>query len=527
MPMKRIKRQSVKLFDQLVQRRNALNQSEGNSGMNINEQYSERKINISMGICILFFTFLLTFAGLLRTGMDSDWLTFLITISFVLWIITTRRAFFFKYFYFILMHFWMLFSVFYIENYNMWLPNLQKRSTYTGAFFPLAVSIFIFYFTLLLLEKRPKKFAQQGVDSLPDTKRQWMKLILVAALIIAAIFILDIANNNYYSSNASNRFSYLLSSNAFSISFYGYLQLLLPIIAIYAAATKKSVGMYIFLALNSAYLILIGNKFSALIQLFYIFVVSYLYPAQKGPMKKEYGKFLWFCALTLFILFSYSFYQMLHENGNMSSTVQWLQNRLFNGQGDVWWGIYNLIRRTGVHYQELWDELGAFQSSSVDQSHYYFGIYKLMWLIAPPSVVMSYASQHARFTASTQASFYYYFGTSGLVIGQMILAMLLHFVVNELIRACTARRVVDSVFYVWLVMQTMRIIFMSDFYLLCAKSTVFSVCVLTAGYLCRKHIQSREKIEIKDENQKQPSYIKILSNAHNSGTRQSGYFVRR
>lgn len=395
----------------------------------------------------------------------------------MLWIVVKRKYVFLKYFYFMFVTSWMILSVYFIENTQMWVPNLQQYSFRSGALAPLIITNTLSFFVLIEFDRVFEKKLCLIQNKISINKKNNYRLIAVSIISIVLLFLIDILPQNYFNSGAANRFYFLLGTSAVSIKFYGYILFFLPIFAIYAGKTNRNIGLIIFVLLYSAFLSLIGTKFGGLFQLIYILVLCYLIPNKHLFIEKHYKKVLLYAIMILALFLGYAFLQLTMEKGNVADAVENLMNRILNGQGDVWWGVYSKFKGT-LHLDELVDELGAFNTLGLKQSEYNFGIYKLMNCIAPQFVIDGYAAQKARFAASTEASFYYYFGMSGCIILKMILSVILAFLVNALISACKRNRGSSAILYVWLMTHFTRIYAMSDFYLILCKSALLSVILL-------------------------------------------------
>lgn len=430
--------------------------------------------------------------GLCNSVVNSDFVILIFYLLYICWILSKRREVFLKYFYFILMSSWQVISVFAIENVKMYLPNLKTTSYHTGAFVPLVVVEIIVLFVITLLEdNRAKKDTTDiGLTRLGKTSYKFIGLI---AVVVIFAFVAEISNKNYYISGASDRFYYTLALNAVSIGLYGYLIFLYPLLTINAEKNGKPKALWIFTFFYVIYIFLIGQKFGPFIQTLYFLLLTYFLPFKKSAMNKYYKKILMAIVIIGTALLILSVRQMTIEKGSIEAGVEQFYNRLFNGQGDVWWGVYSRHSNEGLHLNELKDELGAFSAGKLLQQNYNFGVYKMMKLVAPNSIILYYAQRGARFTASTNASLFYYFGIPGLIVFKIILAFLMYFLCNKIIDSCRKGFGLEGVLYVWLMSHFTRVYYMSSFDLFLSTSAIGCYILLLANHFWGRRLSILNK----------------------------------
>jgi len=213
--------------------------------------------------------------------------------------------------------------------------------------------------------------------------------------------------------------------------------------------------------------------------------ITFVFPFSDygSDLKPIINKALKALLLACVVLLAYSIFQSILEKGSFEQAVDHIFDRVITGQGDVWWGTYAAFGNNPPHISEIGDELQAFTASQFNQDSYHFAIYKLMRLIAPSSVVTSYAEVGARFTASTDASFFYYFGAIGVVLGRIFIAWIMSKVTNGLICACRSLSVVGVLCFGVLYNYALRAGSMSELYLFLTPLAL--ICYL-AIFFCRQ-----------------------------------------
>ncbi|MGO5337995.1 DUF6418 domain-containing protein [Bilifractor sp. LCP19S3_H10] len=420
-----------------------------------------------------------------------DWLLIAFFICEVIYIAIREHGVFLKYLYFLVLMVWNTLCVFCVDNFRVFLPNLLMRSYRTGALAPLVIANNVFLLTILLLENnnKTKKVKQLYNDSdgnvqirLSGYKRLISRVIAIGAIIVAVIFLNQVLRNNYYTSGYSTRFEYMQNSNAIALKYFGYLPYLIPFFLITEKRriNKKLISIYVVLYI--AFLLLIGQKFTPIFELFTLLILCYLIPFYNKRIEKNYKKIFIYLILIAVAFVFFSGIQSIIERGSSSIGIAMLFNRIINGQGDVWWGIYAQFSNQPPHLKEISDELSFIGNTSNDQLTYNFGIYKMMNLIAPRAVLESYARKGARFTASTNASIYYYFGIVGLLTFQILFAIVIWYITNKIIVLCAKGKAFETVLWCFLRNYSLSIYMMSAFDLFFRNTTKIIIFLIIISY---------------------------------------------
>ena len=409
--------------------------------------------------------------GLLSLSVNVDLVLFIgVVVGLVIWICIFEQGLFCKYFSGILSCVWTIIDIYVIENSSIYLPNLHVYSYRTGCLYLLVLGFVVFVCSLVFFDKRHQENAlktpvEKHVD---NTSKRVLAIITFGLFLLMFVALIDAFRSGYFAAGSSSRYAYAQSAGSEISFFYNIFRIFLPVVAIYSYVTKSSKYVLSFTGLYLVFLILIGNKFGALLMAVNIAFIAYVFPFAKDyssdvkPIVKKALKAL-FVACVVFL--AYSVLQSILEKGSIESAVNHIFDRVITGQGDVWWGTFAMFGNEAPHVSEVADELQAFTASQYEQGFYHFAIYKLMGLIAPSSVVASYAEIGARFTASTDASFFYYFGPVGVVFGRIFLAWLTSRVTNGLIGACRSLSVISVCCFGLLYNYALRAASMSELYL--------------------------------------------------------------
>lgn len=429
--------------------------------------------------------------GMLGTEINVDSLLLLLVCGgLTIWVCVYKRDVMCKYFARILSLVWTIIDVYALENSSIYLPNLHMYSYRTGSLYLLILCYVVHVSFLIIFDRKHREIAvNESHSNYEDFKPSKTVSIVVYGLIVFAV----IANiygllEGYFASGASSRYAYAQNASVLVNIFYNLFRLLMPVVAVYSVKSNSSKIMLIFTFLHLSFLLLIGNKFGALLSVLNIALLCYIFPFANSDseIKIVVKKVLIALLAACVMLLSYSVFQSYLEKGSIDSAVNHIIDRVITGQGDVWWGVY--AKTDGeMHYDELADELQAFSASDYTQQEYNFGIYKMMRLIAPQNVVQAYSESSSRLTASTEASFYYYGGIPQVLFGSIIIAWITSKCTNGLISACRSSSIA-SIFCMGLLYNySIRAASMSELYLFISPVAIACYCIIIWTRLIRRH----------------------------------------
>lgn len=421
--------------------------------------------------------------GILATIIDNDFILFADYIGFYIFIAYYFRDILINYIFFVIHYFWNMLSVFAIENFNIPVANMAMMSEHTGALKLLVWANVVFFLCLIHFDVNIKKRAVKPAHNIFSDKRKYL-LIYLFVLVFILFLLFNIVGNNYYSSGATDRYSYALNATSLSLRLYGWFIYLIPVASIYSIMKKDRRPIIVISLLYFFYLFLIGDKFGGFLQEIYLLTISYIMPEHiinKSRFNiKKIAIVLCIAGVSLVLFCLYQYYI---KNGTMEAALTELFNRVFNGQGDVWWGVFRYCKKTGFHLNEIGDEMTALSVTTDDQYLYNFGIYKMMKIISPDRIVQHYARQHVRFAMSTDASFYYYFGAAGVIIWRALGAFAIAKISNGLTRACINLLPASAFLYSWILVAFLGIALQSSFGIIITKTNFMTLILLFFLYI--------------------------------------------
>ncbi len=416
-----------------------------------------------------------------------------------IWIYVYEPTLLCKYFARILSCIWTIVDVYALENSVIYLPNLREYSFRTGSFYPLVIGFVAFICALIYFDKRHSARIYEEDRITPrgsgaySPKDRLLSIIVFGLFALMFIAIFDAFMNGYFASGASSRYSYAQQASASVSFFYNLFRILLPIVAIFSYRVSSPKYLYGFTGLYLLFLILIGNKFGALLNAINIAFIAFVFPFANSDagVRRVTRKALvaLLCACAVFL--SYSVLQSFLEKGSLESAIGHIVDRVITGQGDVWWGVYAQCSSDAPHIAEIGDEFQAFSASNYNQIDYHFAIYKMMGLIVPDSVLQAYSKTSSRLTSSTEATAFYYLGVFGVVMVEVFIAWLVSLVTNKLIYSCRVGSLVDVCCYGLLYNYALRAASMSELYLFLTPMSLACFAVLFASYVLRKWRRGR------------------------------------
>ncbi len=118
-------------------------------------------------------------------------------------------------------------------------------------------------------------------------------------------------------------------------------------------------------------------------------------------------------------------------------------------QGQLWWRIYDLYGGN-IHPDEFVNEINAFFEGDKPNQECIGaknGIYKVMYLCAPETVVTNKLSTGSRYIQADYAVVYYYFGVLGVIIYSVLMAIIVSRIVNLFILALKKKEFIKTLIY--------------------------------------------------------------------------------
>lgn len=373
-----------------------------------------------------------------------------IYIFYWLYLYHFNKTYFVKYFAFIFAAIGTVLGAVIIELFpEQYLGELRCQSHFTGS---LPLLIFSYSIFLYVLELRDYHYGDNIKNVQVDAigKGQSKRVINIFAFgsgILLVVLFGYVATHTLPASLLKiDRFGFALRYEMpwiiSKISAYSYLLLVFPLLAlVYANRIVAIVSIFLYCAFN----FWVGEKFGAFFTLMCIMLIV-MYNKIVLIDQKKLRKYLTVIIGVFIVLVVVAVAIM--SSLTDSNPYEYFTQRTAQ-QGQLWWRTYDLYSGT-AHPNEFVNEINAFVEGekSVRESVWANnGIYKVMYLCAPESVVSSRLAGGSRYTQADYAVMYYYFGIPGVIIYSIIMGLIISCIVNSFIHAVQIKEYIKAVIY--------------------------------------------------------------------------------
>ena len=378
-------------------------------------------------------------AGLLICVLMSSYALFsyialALIIAFLLYVLVYKKTFFIKYLAYFFSGATAIAGTAIIElGPTISLVELGTSSRFVGSL-PLLVLGYWLLFVFLLHYDISKGSDLHDVD-IAFSKQSLKTLNRITALVLVLFGILfsRIATHPAFLLGL-NRFQYA-SEYATAGTIITIFTSIAPYLLIFPILSLMYGNKYlgaITVLLYALYYIWLGNKFGPFFSLMCIFLLVYY--KRILSLGKMYLKRIIAVAAILFVLLIIlsGFFATL--NGSYSRGDYFLQRGA--QQGQLWWSTYDISDEThpGEFHNEI-ESITLGKNSVAENVGSQYGIYKIMYLCAPKTMVDFKLSTGARYTEAGFASVYYYFGPLGVVLFSIICGLVFSATLNSFIKA--------------------------------------------------------------------------------------------
>lgn len=383
-----------------------------------------------------------------------------------------------------------IYGIYAIETSTFKLNELGIYSYPTGSLLLITFAHFVFVQTLLFMDSLRKK----------ELRLSEVKTFISLGNVSVSNYKLIEAINNFTILLCLILMSRVLTHPSFSVGLDRFLYaqvylsgvwdkapmlliILIPFSVMSYLRTKSKKSIFaIFLIL--LYLLWIGNKFGSFIIIAYIISLPFIYYFSEKRMKN-----IFFYGLILGILLfaTTTLQSMFVYNRSFSENITYINQRVAQ-QGQLWWKTYDSEKNTLSKLNEISDETDTyFKMNTNNAESYNHGIYKIMRITTPISVFNhKIYTLHSRYAYSTQASIYYYFKGTGLIIFSIISAMLYYLLIINFTSSMLNYRIIETVIYTRLFSIANNVLLQSDFDKLFAFDTLFLTSALFLVVVVRK-----------------------------------------
>lgn len=365
-------------------------------------------------------------------------------LSWIIYIIIKRPPFLLKYLYVFFTAGSTIVGCFYIETTpGVWLIELQRTTSFAGSLPLLIFSNWLLIAGLLWFDS---KWGCELDARLTMNGSRSHRINFALAWITFITVLIAFANVIFQPSFASgvDRFAFdnLHSNNLVLAISSKILPYLMISSALVVRDGKKWLGLSTVF-LYCLFLFWTGEKFGGFFSLTCIFIFVFydrlIEFAKRTTWKAIIAMVCGAMALVGIACFAYSLI-------NTDSIEDFLEYRIA-AQGQLWWSTYEDLDGAS-HFDELEDEFLALSKDGNDiaanvGSNY--GIYKIMYYVAPQSLVDAKLARGSRYTSAGFAAAYYYGGFFGTIAFSIVLVFLIALITNGIIRALRSDKLITSI----------------------------------------------------------------------------------
>lgn len=361
-----------------------------------------------------------------------------------------NKTYFVKYFSFIFSAVGTVFGTVIIELFSeLYLFELICQSHFSGS---LPLLIFSYWIFLYVLELREYHYGENiskiQIDSIGkgQSKRIINILAFASGILLVVLFGYVATHTLPASLLGVDRFSFALSYKMpwiiAKISAYSYLLLIFPLLAlVYANRIVAIVSIFSYCAFN----FWVGEKFGAFFTLMCILLIV-MYNKILLINQKKLNKYL-MAIITVFLLLVVISVAIISFSTDLNPYEYFTQRAA--QQGQLWWRTYDLYGGN-IHPNEFINEINAFfegDKSNQECIGAKNGIYKVMYLCAPESVVTNKLFSGSRYTQADYAVVYYYFGFLGVVVYSILMGLIISSIVNSFILSLQNKDYIKAMIY--------------------------------------------------------------------------------
>lgn len=332
---------------------------------------------------------------------------------------------------------------------EQFLPELRCQSHFSGS---LPLLIFSYWIFLCVLEIREYRYGKNirniQVDFSSNIKEKKVinRFAIISCMLLLILLIYVVTHTIPSFLSGIDRFNFgrvyelpLIISKIYSNI---YLLLVFPFLAL--IYTNRLVGVISILS-YCVFNFWIGEKFGAFFSLLCILLIV-LYNKILTISKKILKRILLFTLATFLVM-------IIVATAIFSSSITLNPYEYFiqrtSQQGQLWWRTYDLYKGE-IHSTEFDNEINAFIEGDKPNQECVGaknGIYKVMYLCAPESVVSAKLASGVRYTQADYAAVYYYFGAPGVIIYSILMGLIASSIVNVFIRALQKKEYVKAMIY--------------------------------------------------------------------------------
>lgn len=324
-----------------------------------------------------------------------------------------------------------------------YLRELMCQSHFSGSLPMLILAYWIFLFVLELREYHYGNSLVILVDFSGARTRKIINLLSSLSGLILLGFFFYVATHSVMSVDRFN--FYLTYEMPQIVSWIGGLSYLLLVFPMLAMVYGNRLIGAIAVGLYCAYNFWIGAKFGAFFLMLCIFFMVF-YQKIVSINRRVLRRVIQ-CLAVIVVGLVMIAVTIMSTRSELSAYDYFSQRAA--QQGQLWWKTYDLYQGQ-THPAEFINEIEAWFEGdkpireNVDAK---YGIYKVMYLCAPRSLITAKLKSGSRYTQGDYAVVYYYFGFPGVVAYSILMGIVISGIVNSFVRSLQQKEYVRALIY--------------------------------------------------------------------------------
>lgn len=367
--------------------------------------------------------------------------------AYVSWLLYRKPELCVKYFPFWFTIIANIFGVAVCEFGNVELVELVTVSHYTGSLPLIILSRWLFVVCLVLADSL--FFHECGIQATThklNEHSKWVNILAIISLMFFVAALVDVTRFPSARISGINRFVWdstytdslflpsIVTSNLVHLVFFS------------ALATRfgnKKIGI-VGTLLFVIYLFWTGEKFGGYFQVFYLYLWAFFDIFLNIGVKKLRLAVAG-CLVVLLCFTGVAVFIQGFSSSNTYSGTQFLTNRLAQ-QGQLWWKTYEQTHEP--HISEFSNEIDVILHGDSTEANNHIGskqgMYMIMYYTAPSDVIDKKLSTGSTYSEAGYAVCLYYFGVAGPLVFSIVMAILISFLVNVMLKALSLGRYFES-----------------------------------------------------------------------------------
>lgn len=375
---------------------------------------------------------------------------------FLVYILTRYTIFYIRYFYILFIVLATITSCVFLEFQHFFLNELRVFSGFNGCIPLLSLTFYALISTIIFFDKKyQSKMLKTDLFFKDKLEISVIKYISIIVLFLLLLCFMNVALHPAFLYGLE-RFDYsqqygvtgLISKIVVNIP----RMIVFPFILVISTKGKnRKIGISC-LVLSILYFFWVGNKFGAFFELMCIFLMLLSGYIINRWGKEKFIKIILRIGVVFIVLVSLTLViqSFTYQGG---SILNYFSSRL-TAEGQMWWGIYG-VSGGQPHISELSDELQVFELGNQDVTKSvgaHYGIYKMMYLVAPNDYVDHYLAAGYRYTEAGFAVAYYYFGALGPILYAFVMGCFFACMTNCILISINKRQILHIYIYLrlWL-----------------------------------------------------------------------------